>query len=369
MLLRSPVLTGAAFGHQLAECHAHAVMKTSLPAGQLSAGESARAPVIMAGNAPRGVAPAEPWTDTDRPAARSARRSGRTTGRCTAGCGTCLSPELWAGPPTTRTFSAVFSVSERFVPAHRAPRTSPRSPTAIEAAGSSPPPAPLVRAAPPRLPAMNAETASGTGPEPDIFDAKRLTADPELAAEFTASAHRILADLVRGGAPLGWVDPPPADEVAELVDRVLRAARSGDGALRAAYAGGRLIGLGYWLRYARPTNRQHADLEKLAVAPEAHGRGVGRSLTSALVEDARVRGSRSSPWTPGPTTPGHLPSTGRSASANTVASPTSSRWAAAATTRSSTCWTSAKTGSRVSKPSPGPRVCLLGAAEPAAYSR
>ncbi|MEV5127971.1 GNAT family N-acetyltransferase [Streptomyces decoyicus] len=139
---------------------------------------------------------------------------------------------------------------------------------------------------------MNAVTTSGTGPGPDILilDAIRLTADPELAAGFAASAHRILADLVRGGAPLGWVDPPPADEVAELVDRVLRAAQAGDGALRAAYAGGRLVGLGYWLRYARPTNRQHADLEKLAVAPEAHGQGVGRSLTSALVEDARGAG-------------------------------------------------------------------------------
>ncbi|MGX7759575.1 N-acetyltransferase family protein [Streptomyces angustmyceticus] len=134
---------------------------------------------------------------------------------------------------------------------------------------------------------MNAATPGGPDPEPDLLDAIRLTADPERAADFAASAHRILADLVREGAPLGWTDPPPADEVAELMDRVLRAARTGDGALRAAYAGRRLVGLGYWLRYARATNRQHADLEKLAVAPEAHGRGVGRSLTTALVADAR----------------------------------------------------------------------------------
>ena len=130
----------------------------------------------------------------------------------------------------------------------------------------------------------------GRAPRPTSSTPYELTADPELAAGFAESAHRILADLVRGGAPLGWVDPPPADEVAELVDRVLRAARSGDGALRAAYTGRRLVGLGYWLRYARPTNRQHADLEKVAVASEAHGQGIGRSLTSALVEDARGAG-------------------------------------------------------------------------------
>ncbi|SEB87396.1 GNAT family N-acetyltransferase [Streptomyces sp. 2133.1] len=137
---------------------------------------------------------------------------------------------------------------------------------------------------------MNAATPGGTSPELDLLDAGQLSGDPELAAGFAVAAHRILAELVRGGAPLGWTDPPPADEVAELVGRVLRAARAGDGALRAAYAGRRLVGLGYWLRYARPTNRQHADLEKLAVAHGAHGRGVGRSLTAALVGDAREAG-------------------------------------------------------------------------------
>ncbi|MFI1157726.1 GNAT family N-acetyltransferase [Streptomyces sioyaensis] len=135
-------------------------------------------------------------------------------------------------------------------------------------------------------PAMTSESA----PTPQLLDAAGLQADAELAAGFAAAAHRILADLVSGGAPLGWVEPPGSDEVAALMDRVLRATRDGDGALRAAYAGRRLVGLGYWLRYARPTSRQHADLEKLAVAPEAHGRGVGRALTGALVADAREAG-------------------------------------------------------------------------------
>ncbi|MGW8555780.1 N-acetyltransferase family protein [Streptomyces tubercidicus] len=137
---------------------------------------------------------------------------------------------------------------------------------------------------------MNPTTTNGTAPEPDILDALRLAADPDRATDFAEAAHRILADLVSGGAPLGWADPPGRGEVAELVDRVLRAAHTGDGALRAAYSGRRLVGLGYWLRYARPTNRQHADLEKIAVAADAHGQGLGRSLTSALVEDARGTG-------------------------------------------------------------------------------
>ncbi|GAB7035199.1 GNAT family N-acetyltransferase [Streptomyces sp. NPDC021749] len=124
-------------------------------------------------------------------------------------------------------------------------------------------------------------------PAPTLLAAAELTADPGLAAHFPAEAHRVLADLVRSGAPLGWDDPPAVDEVTELLGRVLRAARHGDGALRAAYLGRRLVGLGYWLRYTQATNRQHADLVKIAVAAEAHGRGIGRSLTSTLVADAR----------------------------------------------------------------------------------
>ncbi|MFW6692516.1 GNAT family N-acetyltransferase [Streptomyces sp. MAR4 CNX-425] len=125
---------------------------------------------------------------------------------------------------------------------------------------------------------------------PAVLDAPALAAAPRLAAGFPAAAHRLLAALVRDGAALGWVDPPTPADVAALLDDVLAAARAGDAALRAAYLDDRLVGLGYWLRYARPTHRPHADLEKLAVAAAAHGRGVGRALTAALVADARAAG-------------------------------------------------------------------------------
>lgn len=123
-----------------------------------------------------------------------------------------------------------------------------------------------------------------------VLDAMELASDPEPAARFAESAHRIVADLVSGGAALGWVEPPSRDEVAELLGHVVAAARAGDAALRAAYLGGRLVGWGYWLRYARPTHWPHADLEKIAVDAAVHGRGVGRALTGALIADAREAG-------------------------------------------------------------------------------
>lgn len=132
-------------------------------------------------------------------------------------------------------------------------------------------------------------TSSGTA-EPAILDVAALTSDPELRARLVESAHQILADLVREGAALGWVEPPSHDEVAELLKNVVAAVQAGDGALRAAYLDRRLVGLGYWLRYARPTHRPHADLEKIAVDAAAQGRGVGRALTAALIADARRAG-------------------------------------------------------------------------------
>ena len=113
---------------------------------------------------------------------------------------------------------------------------------------------------------------------------------PAVDPSFVAAAQRILADLVAGGAALGWVEPPSLPEVAELLGHVAAAARTGDGALRAAHVDGRLAGLGYWLRYTRPTHRPHADLEKLAVAADVHGHGIGRALTVALIDDARRAG-------------------------------------------------------------------------------
>ena len=116
------------------------------------------------------------------------------------------------------------------------------------------------------------------GPEP--LDLRR---DGEAAG-----VHAVLADLVAGGAALGWVDPPSAAEVAELLDALAVAAEAGDASVRVVREGGHVVGVGWWRRFARPTQRTNADIEKVAVAAHAQGRGLGRALTEALVADART---------------------------------------------------------------------------------
>lgn len=107
---------------------------------------------------------------------------------------------------------------------------------------------------------------------------------------FFGPAHRLLAGLVADGAALGWLDPPNEDEVSALLTEILAAVSAGNAALKAAYLDDVLAGLGYWTRYQRATHWPHADLEKLAVAPSAQGRGIGRRLIVALVDDARAAG-------------------------------------------------------------------------------
>jgi len=110
-----------------------------------------------------------------------------------------------------------------------------------------------------------------------------------LTAPELADAAALLADLVAHGAALGWVDPPAPPEVAILL-RAVWSAPPGDAALAVATDDGRLSGLAYWRRYERPTHRPHADVEKVAVARSAQGRGLGRRLMTSLIDAARAAG-------------------------------------------------------------------------------
>ena len=100
----------------------------------------------------------------------------------------------------------------------------------------------------------------------------------------------MLRQLVADGAALGWLDPPEPAEVARLLREVAAAARHGDACLAAAWAGADLAGLGYWQRYARPSYRPHADVQKVAIAPACQGHGIGRLLMTELISSAAKAG-------------------------------------------------------------------------------
>jgi ribosomal protein S18 acetylase RimI-like enzyme len=102
--------------------------------------------------------------------------------------------------------------------------------------------------------------------------------------------HEVMAmvvDLVAAGAALGWVDPPSTEEVRVLLMSVAEDVEGGDAALFLARADDAVVGFGYWRRYVRQTTRVQADLERVAVRADQQRRGLGKWLTSALLEQAR----------------------------------------------------------------------------------
>ncbi|MGN6299594.1 MAG: GNAT family N-acetyltransferase [Angustibacter sp.] len=100
----------------------------------------------------------------------------------------------------------------------------------------------------------------------------------------------LLRQAVRDGAALGWVVPPPEDEVRELLRSVRAAESAGDAAVALELRGDEVVGFGYWRRYARPTHHPQADLERLVVAPSSRRRGLGRRLLQQLVARADALG-------------------------------------------------------------------------------
>lgn len=109
---------------------------------------------------------------------------------------------------------------------------------------------------------------------------------PDLVPPLTGAITALLQHLVAGGAALGWVDPPTETEVAELLGATADAVVTGDAALLIAEVDGQPAGFAYWRRYARPTHRPHADVEKVAVDPRWQGLGIGRLLMQGLIRAA-----------------------------------------------------------------------------------
>ncbi|GGB17966.1 hypothetical protein GCM10011492_04770 [Flexivirga endophytica] len=109
----------------------------------------------------------------------------------------------------------------------------------------------------------------------DAFDVTTLT--------------NLLATLIRADAAVGWADPPAETEVGELLTTLVDAGPS-EAQVVVARVDETVVGFGYWRRYTRTTLRPQADLERLAVATDFSGRGIGRTILRDLIRTARDAG-------------------------------------------------------------------------------
>ena len=125
-----------------------------------------------------------------------------------------------------------------------------------------------------------------TGPQVVSLSALGPGPSDRVVGEVTA----LLDELVSGGAALGWVNPPPREEVAQLLADICRATAQQNADIIEARVDDSLVGFGYWRRYARATHWPHADLERVAVASGMQRRGIGRTITSSLLDSALAAG-------------------------------------------------------------------------------
>lgn len=100
----------------------------------------------------------------------------------------------------------------------------------------------------------------------------------------------LLADSVSRGASLGFMAPLAYREGQTYWRSLVPELQAGSRLLLAAFIESQLLGSGQLAFPAWPNARHRVEIQKLFVAAEARGRGIGRSLITALHDAARQRG-------------------------------------------------------------------------------
>jgi len=115
-------------------------------------------------------------------------------------------------------------------------------------------------------------------------------ATPATLARHLAELSALLVEAVGGGASLGFVAPLALDDARDYWLSLRSEIVTGTRLLLVAEEDDRLVGAGQLALPAWPNARHRAELQKLCVAVAARGRGIGRTLVSALHDAARARG-------------------------------------------------------------------------------
>jgi GNAT superfamily N-acetyltransferase len=105
---------------------------------------------------------------------------------------------------------------------------------------------------------------------------------PELLAVWTA--------VTNAGGAVGFVPPVTEDDVAPLLDDVVRRVREGRALLALLAVDGRTAGFAVLVRAAGPLRRHWATVLRVQVHPTLQGRGLGRVLMEGVHDLARAEG-------------------------------------------------------------------------------
>ena len=102
-----------------------------------------------------------------------------------------------------------------------------------------------------------------------------------------AGIHRVVHDVTELGGAIGYLSPPTKAETDAWLDELLLAVRAGNAAFVVALVDGRAEATGLWRRRPDIVFTHTADIEKVMAHPHARGLGLGRTIASALIDNAR----------------------------------------------------------------------------------
>ncbi len=98
--------------------------------------------------------------------------------------------------------------------------------------------------------------------------------------------HALVADVAALGGAVGWLQVPDRAEVVAHFAAVLAQGSR----LVVVEDDDRVLASAYWHRYPKAVLAHNAVLSKLMTLSSARGRGLGRQVVQAVIDDARAAG-------------------------------------------------------------------------------
>src|SRR3954451_2774294 len=130
-----------------------------------------------------------------------------------------------------------------------------------------------------------------TGPYGDSLASALTVTWPVVSDdELFAGVHDLVGAVVAAGGAVGWVSVPDEIDNRAWFDDLILQARHHRVRVCVVTLDERVVAFGFWERFSYLVLSRNATVRKVMTHPDLRGRGVGRTLMQALIDDAESAG-------------------------------------------------------------------------------